>query len=262
MNVHIEPESLPATDTGYPNSGESLTKNEPFVSVNSGTLVSNQPQTLVVVQPETKVSSLSKHTPKLIPIEDIIYYVEKNLTYREIGEILDCTPENVCQRLKDANYTPERIERYKKNRANILAHIGSKIANKININLDVDVNNTKDVLNLALAHSKLYGDERLERGQATEIVDMSGLTREYEDAKRQLEEYERREHDTIDISSTTEVATEPTTKVAVVPRGTHDTIVVTAPSTKVAKSLQPKSGKSKPKRRRGGTGRTQTSCIE
>lgn len=175
----------PMTGSGYAISAKDNTIIDPIEPVNAGLI-------------------LHKDAPKYIPIQDIIHYIEKGLSYNDIGIIVGCSASNVCQRLQSAGYTLQGSENYKKKRDEILTHVGSKLVNVLNDNISsVSVSNTKDLLNLALAHSKIYGDERLERGLSTEIVDFEGISKEYLEAKKLLDAYEERERATIDVTPMT-----------------------------------------------------------
>ncbi len=113
-----------------------------------------------------------KYSPKYIPIESLIEYANKGLSYPEIGKLVGCSPENVCQRFKAIDYTPERLKDFKKNRADILAHLQSKLIN----NISEDDVQKAPLGTKVLAMCQLYDKERLERGQSTEIVDVQSIS--------------------------------------------------------------------------------------
>lgn len=66
--------------------------------------------------------------PKKIPIELLIYYANKGLSDSEIARQVGCSKVNVFQRLKDVGYSRERVDEFKKSRADINAFIQSLIA--------------------------------------------------------------------------------------------------------------------------------------
>jgi hypothetical protein len=190
-------ESLPTPVSAYPNPDQGITNN----ASETGNSTDSHPDTPSETPPNTPLTI--NRTPKYIPIQDIIKYIEKGLTYAEIGSLVGCSASNVCQRLERAGYTLQGSENYRKNRAEVLQHVESRIINTVSDGLNnIAVESTKDVLNLTLAASKLYGDERLERGLSTANVDIEGMSAEYQKLKQELEEYEKREGLTIDVTPT------------------------------------------------------------
>ena len=79
-----------------------------------------------------KVNNSLTAGPKYIPIESIIEYADKGLTYKEIGELLKCDKSNVCRRLQAVNYTPVRLKHYKDNKEKIFSFLQSELVNSIN----------------------------------------------------------------------------------------------------------------------------------
>ena len=71
-----------------------------------------------------------KSHPKKIPIEIIIHYANKGFTSYEIAKQLNCSRQNINQRLNAIGWNKEAIDSFKQNRADIQAFIQSKIAGK------------------------------------------------------------------------------------------------------------------------------------
>ena len=118
------------------------------------------------------INQISNTAPKFIPIETLIEYANKGLSYPEVAKLVGCSPENVCQRFKTIDYTPERLKDYKKHRADILSHLGSQLINNIS---HEDIQKAP-LGTKVLAYCQLYDKERLERGQSTEIVDLQSVS--------------------------------------------------------------------------------------
>jgi len=76
------------------------------------------------------VNNINK-APKYIPIESIIEYADKGLTFKEIGNLLKCDASNVCRRLKTVNYTPERLKHYQDNKEKLMLWLQSELVNSI-----------------------------------------------------------------------------------------------------------------------------------
>lgn len=125
--------------------------------------------TETIEQPVIRINNTSN---KFIPIESMIEYADKGLSYPEVATLVGCTPENVCQRFKAIGYTPERLKAFKKSRADILAHLQSTIINSIS---DAEIEKAP-LGTKTLAFCQLYDKERLERGQSTEIVDVQSIS--------------------------------------------------------------------------------------
>lgn len=104
--------------------------------------------------------------PKNIHIESIIELAEKNLSYSEIGKILGCSKEAICQRLKRHGYTPTRLKEFKKGRADTFALMQNRIVQSIN---EADIKKAS-LLQRVTALAVLYDKERLETGQSTSNI--------------------------------------------------------------------------------------------
>lgn len=103
---------------------------------------------------------------KDIPIARIIELRNKQLTYQEIANLLGCTKENICQRLRPYKQTIDNLKSVKEHRADTLTVVSSSILNSL----------TEEDIKKSSAYQKvgmfgvLYDKERLERGQVTEIT--------------------------------------------------------------------------------------------
>jgi len=107
--------------------------------------------------------------PKDIPIETIIELKTKHdppLSDTQIANLLNCSKQNINQRLKDYRDDIQGLPAFKKNRADILALTQSRIINSLT---NKDIQKTPAVQR-ATMFGIFYDKERLERGQATEIT--------------------------------------------------------------------------------------------
>ena len=110
-------------------------------------------------------------TPKNIPIELLIDYSNKNLSYSEIAKLAGCSKTNVIQRFQHIDFTPHRVKAFKDNRADLFALMQARILNSVT---DEDIQ--KAPLNLKVVSAGiLYDKERIERGQAGQILGFEGL---------------------------------------------------------------------------------------
>lgn len=108
---------------------------------------------------------------KNIPIELLIDYSSKGLSYSEIGKLAGCNSSNVYHRFKAAGYVPEHLKAYKDNRADVFSWWQSKILNSIN---EDDIKRAP-LQSKVVAAGILYDKERLERGQAGQILGFDAL---------------------------------------------------------------------------------------
>ena len=103
---------------------------------------------------------------KNIPIESILELREKGLTMEQTAKILDCTTANISKRLKQHTPIFERIERFKRHRADIFTLKQAEVINAL----------TPDEIKKAPAQVKgmllgiLYDKERIERGLSTQNI--------------------------------------------------------------------------------------------
>lgn len=114
------------------------------------------------------INPLNLLPDETIPIEDILEYRAKGLTYEEIGTLLGCTKSNICQRLKPYLNEIQGLDNYKKHRADVIAIKGRKILNSLT---DEDIQKTPAGQRVMM-YGILYDKERLERGQSTTNLDI------------------------------------------------------------------------------------------
>lgn len=117
----------------------------------------------------------SKYGPKFIPLEQIIELRQRNLTFKQIGKLLDITDSAVAHRLKDHKATLEQTDNFIKHRSTILAFHQQKGLSKISA-ADYTIKTAKDEKDLAIAISKYHEMERLDRGQSTSNVSYADMT--------------------------------------------------------------------------------------
>lgn len=126
--------------------------------------------------------------PKGIPLETILELRDKKLTLEQIGKIVGCTKQTVSQRLRDYQPTFDKIERFKKHRADFLTHKQAEILGSLT---DRDIKDAS-LLQRTTAFGILYDKERLERNQSTENISIKSITqtlgKEVEEIARKREE--------------------------------------------------------------------------
>ena len=132
----------------------------------------------------------TENTPQLlvdkveptIPIARIIELRNKKLTYEEIATLLNCSTQNIHQRLQPFAKSIDSLPSIKENRADVLAIYNDMILNSLN----------PDEIKKAPARDKvwmygvLYDKERLERGQTTSNVGYADYTRELRDLDKEI----------------------------------------------------------------------------
>ena len=109
--------------------------------------------------------------PKNIPIDILIGYSEQGLTGPEIGKLVGCSPNNIYERFQRINYTPEYLKSYKKHKADLLAQKQRELLSA----LDSDAIKRMQPRDVVMAYGILYDKERIERGQAGQILGFEGL---------------------------------------------------------------------------------------
>ena len=127
----------------------------------------------------------TRYVREIIPIEDIIEYRNKGLSYQDIADLVGCSKPNVIERLQTCGYDPKRLKNFTKNRADMLAHLQSELLNSL----------TPEAINDIPAHHRmlamgiLYDKERLERGKSSQnisIVEITGSIQELQDQADKL----------------------------------------------------------------------------
>ena len=108
---------------------------------------------------------------KNIPIEVLIGYSQQGLSAPEIGKLVGCSPTNIYQRFQTVNYTPQHLESFKKNRADLMAQKQRELLSA----LDSEAIKRMAPRDVVVSYGILYDKERLERGQATSITGYEGL---------------------------------------------------------------------------------------
>ena len=109
-------------------------------------------------------TSQGKNPPGIsrnIPIETIIELKTKGLLDKDVAKLLDCSQQNVSGRLKEWRKEVQGLETFKKNKADVLSVIQSKILNKLS---EAEIKKATAYQKVGM-FSLLYDKERLERGQ-------------------------------------------------------------------------------------------------
>ena len=101
-----------------------------------------------------------------IPIETLIEYRQKGLTYKEIGNLVGRTKQTVQERLKPIIDDIDCLELHKKHRADIIAIQSRKILKSLT---DEDIQKAPAGQRVMM-YGILYDKERLERGESTHNI--------------------------------------------------------------------------------------------
>lgn len=96
---------------------------------------------------------------------------EHNLSYQQIATLQGVHPSAIHQALRKLLPT-EETEVYKKNRADIISHMGLRLLKSID---DEDIKGAP-LGSRILAYAQLYDKERLERGQASDIIEFRTIS--------------------------------------------------------------------------------------
>jgi predicted transcriptional regulator len=121
-----------------------------------------------------EVTEVTDETPqhiKGIGIETMLELRDKNLNHGQIATLLGCDRSNVSRRLAKYKPTLEKIDRYKKNRADIYAHMQTELLAGVTSDKIKDSSATQLITGAAI----LYDKERLERGQSTANMSVASL---------------------------------------------------------------------------------------
>ena len=126
-----------------------------------------------VIQENQPVSSntINDTCNKGIPLQRLIELRSKGLSYKEIGDIVDCSKVNVFHRLADYKDDIESLKSFKENRADLFAVYQSALLNSITLSDIKDMS----VHNRIVDASILYDKERLERDKSTDNVSFNGM---------------------------------------------------------------------------------------
>jgi hypothetical protein len=110
-------------------------------------------------------------TNKNIPIDLLIDYSRKNLSYSQIAKLAGCSKTNVINRFKAVDYTPTYLKAFKDNRADVMAHYQRLFLNSIT----EDEVKRMAVRDRVVSAGILYDKERVELGLAGQIVGFEQL---------------------------------------------------------------------------------------
>ena len=105
----------------------------------------------------------------------------------EIAESVQCSVSNVSQVLKRYNIIPNKLESFKKFRADVYAGIAEKISSQLSDAIPkIEIKNSKDIKDSATALGILYDKESLERGKPTGIIDIRAMVATMELREKEL----------------------------------------------------------------------------
>ena len=113
----------------------------------------------------------NKTIDDVIPISKIIELRKRGLTYKEIGNILGCTRQNIELRLRPFKAEIEALPSFKEQKADVLAVFQQKILNSLTPG---DIK-SMPVGSRLTGFGILYDKERLERGQSTENISYADM---------------------------------------------------------------------------------------
>lgn len=122
----------------------------------------------------------------IIPLETIIALRKRNLTYTQIAKTLGCSKMNIQERLKKIHNEIERVDDFKKHKADILAIHQNRLISSITPEV-IEKAGLKD---RAIAFGVMYDKERLERGKSTQNVAYADLVRMREQKEKELKALE------------------------------------------------------------------------
>jgi len=119
---------------------------------------------------------------KDIPISAIVEYRNKGLTYREIGELLGCTKQNIHERLQPFIASIDTLPAVKGTRADVLAVVSDGILNSLTTE---DIKKSSAYQKVGM-YALLYDKERLERGESTQNVAHAHVSRDLQEILTEL----------------------------------------------------------------------------
>ena len=132
-----------------------------------------------IISPDCDIDRSHKN----IPIETIIEYRNRGLSYTEIAKLTGCSRQNVQQRLETVEYSKEDIENFKKHRGDVFAFLQSKLINSI----DSDAIKGMQPYQRIIGASILYDKERLEQGKSTGNINILEVTATIDDLQREAD---------------------------------------------------------------------------
>ena len=126
-------------------------------------------------QSSTSLSIPGKH--KYIPAHDIIECIEvKGMSIQQAADHLECSKQNISNRLKAIGIKPGGIKQFKENRAELLAYYQLQLLQSL----------TPDEIkkippgSRATTFGILYDKERLERGESTQNIAYADMSKDLE----------------------------------------------------------------------------------
>jgi transcriptional regulator with XRE-family HTH domain len=128
----------------------------------------------------------NKPGPKGIPLGAIVEYYRRGLNQTEIAALLGVNKSAISQRLKPVRASLDNLETFKNCRADIFALYGRELL----YSLTPDDLKRMPPGSRVLAACQLYDKERLERGQASEIIQYSQFDNKIEALDAEIEELE------------------------------------------------------------------------
>ncbi len=131
---------------------------------------------------QDNLPDINKTIDDVIPISKIIELRKRGNTYKEIGNILGCTRQNIELRLRPFKAEIEALPSFKEQKADVLAVFQQKILNSLT---------PRDIKSMPVGSRLtgfgiLYDKERLERGQSTENISYADMSAEVEGYKAEL----------------------------------------------------------------------------
>lgn len=130
-----------------------------------------------IISPDCDIDRSRKN----IPIETVIEYRNRGLSYTEIAKLTGCSRQNVQQRLETVEYSKEDIENFKKHRGDVFAFLQSKLINSI----DSDAIKEMQPYQRIVGASILYDKERLEQGKSTGNINILEVSASIEELQKQ-----------------------------------------------------------------------------
>lgn len=122
---------------------------------------------------EIQACDIVDTAPKNIPISTILQYKNKGLSDTEISRLVGCSQQNISQRLQEYRLEIDGLKAFKENRADTFAVLESKLLNSL---CESDIKSMSAGSRITGA-AILYDKERLERGQSTQNIAYTDMSR-------------------------------------------------------------------------------------
>lgn len=126
----------------------------------------------------------SKYKSKSTPIHKVKELLDKGLSHSQIAKLLNIDRSAVTRLIQRHGLNSEEDRLFKKGKADFLNSLQRRILNSITL-AEIKKMATRDRI---MTFGILYDKERLERGQATEIHDISPLVNKINELKAKLED--------------------------------------------------------------------------